>query len=262
MLAPHHRVRIGALALAVTLLLGVGTAAATGFPGAPSKQDDDYGVATQFCSVAPSNRYLPSRVGCVSVSEADIEGDSRPDLIILYSTLTNRRATSDYAPGTAPPEVAHMYIAHAAYLRVIRAGGGVLTTSIPDTRAAWLDAAVHVGADPGKELFIRVSQGSSGVEDVAYGFHAGRLVPAGVVLGSGGDSATKAGFDCLAGDPPRVLTRSFELTGATMTGAWTETDTTYAWHGPRLVRIAKRTFSRHGIPPRSQTEAGGSCARA
>jgi hypothetical protein len=121
-----------------------------------------------------------------------------------------------------------------------------VSTRISGIKAAAVDAVAHVSDDPGKEIFLEVQRISSGADAVAYGIHDGRLVAAGVTLSYGGDSATKADFDCLAGNPPRLIQRAYELIGPTIYGAWHETDTVYAWRGPNLVQIGKRTFKRHG----------------
>jgi len=178
-----------------------------GFPGAPHTQPHNYGVATGVCPPAAPNRYLPPRSGCVTVRRADIAGDGRPDLILLYSRLSHERAGQLGLPAS----LNKMYVATGAMLRVVRARGGRVTARIDGAKAAAIVAAAHVNDDPGDELFIQVSQISSGAAAVAYGLHDGRLVPAGVTLGYGGDLATKAGFDCLTGHPPRLVQRTFEL---------------------------------------------------
>jgi hypothetical protein len=60
-------------------------------PGAPVTQAHGYGVETDFCPLAPPNRYPPARSGCVTVRRADLNGDGRQDLIIVYSTLNHER---------------------------------------------------------------------------------------------------------------------------------------------------------------------------
>jgi hypothetical protein len=222
-----------------------------GFPGAPHTQPNGYGVATGACPIAAPNRYLPPRSGCVTVRRAEVAGDGRPDLTLLYSHLSHERA--------GQLGLTRLYVATSAMLRVVRARGGGATTRVDGAKAAAIVGVADVNDDPGDELFIQVSQISSGATAVAYGFDDGRLVPAGVTLDYGGDSATKAGFDCLTGHPPRLVQRSFELIGPTIYAWWRESDTTYAWHGPRLVKVAERTFKRRGLPPASETDVGAGC---
>jgi hypothetical protein len=226
-----------------------------GFSGAPHTQPSGDGVAAGVCPLAARNRYLPPRSGCVSVRRADVAGDRRPDLILVYSRLRDKRA----GQLGFPPSLSKTYVATKAMLRVIRADGARATAQIDDSKAAAILAVAHVNDDSGEEIFIQVSQISSGATVVAYGFHDGQLVPAGVTLAHGGDSATKAGFDCLAGDPPRLLQRTFELIGPTIYAWWTETDVTYAWHGPRLVKIAEHTLKRRGPPRAGETGVGAGC---
>lgn len=226
---------------------GAGSAhanASSVFPGAPSTQPNGYGVASRVCPLAAPNRYLPPRSGCITAIRADINGDGRPALVLVYSRL-GRQHPSWYAGGV-PPSVKRDFVADAAFLKVVLAGGGSASIKVDGARAAAVDAVAHVNDDPGNEVFLEVSRISSGASVVAYGFLDGRLVPAGVTLGDGGDSATKAGFDCLPGNPPRVVQRTFELIGPTVYGWWWETNVIYDWHGPKLVQISKRTFRRHG----------------
>jgi len=228
--------------------------ASDAFPGAPQTQAHGYGVATDACPLATPNRYLPARSGCVVVMRADINGDGRPDLILLYSKLSRHHVGGLGASS----EFRRDYLAEAAYLTVYLAGGGSATTRIVGTRSAAIIAVSHMSDDPGSEVFLQVSEISSGSAAFVYSFNDGRLVPAGVTLGYGGDSATKAGFNCLA-DPPRLIQRTFELLGPTIYGWWRETDITYTWNGPKLVRTAARTFKEHGSPPRSEIEVGSGC---
>jgi hypothetical protein len=58
-----------------------------------------------------------------------------------------------------------------------------------------------------------------------------------------------------------VLQRSFALIGPTIYGSWRETDTVYAWHGPRLIRVSQRSFTHHGLPHGQETDVAQSCLR-
>src|SRR5579871_5837279 len=87
------------------------------FQGAPHSQPNGLGVATGVCPLAAPSRYLPPRSGCITVRRADVTGGSRPDLILLFSTLSRERATG-FQGGLSQD-----YPATAAVLRVVRAGG-------------------------------------------------------------------------------------------------------------------------------------------
>jgi hypothetical protein len=184
-------------------------------------------------------------------------GNGRQDLILLYSLLSHTQAGHLGATGSPTP----VYNATQALLGIITPGANPIETRIGHAQAAALLAVAHVNNEPGDELFIQISQISSGATAVAYGFHDGSPVPAGVTLSYGGDSATKAGFDCLPGTPPRLVQRAFQLIGPTIHGSWSETEVTYAWHGPRLAKIAERTFKRRGLPPTGETTIGAGCTR-
>jgi hypothetical protein len=234
---------------------GIPAHTGTGFPGAPHTQPNGYGVATGACPLAPRNSYLPPNSGCVTVRRADVAGNGRQDLILLYSLLSHKRA-GQLGVTTA---LSRMFDATEAMLAIMTPGANSIVTRVDHARAAALLAVAHVNDDPGEELFIQVSQISSGATAVAYAFHEGSPVPAGVILSYGGDSASKAGFDCLAGNPPRLVQRTFELIGPTIHNWWRETDVTYAWHGPRLMKIAERTFKHRGLPPARETDVGAGC---
>lgn len=227
------------------------------FPGAPSTQSNGYGVETHACPLAPPNRYLPARSGCITVKRADVNGDGRPDLILVYSRLS-RQHPSGYVGGT-PPSLRPDFMADAAFLKVVFANGTSVVALLGGPRAAAIDAVAHVNDDPGSEIFLEVWRISSGATAVAYGFHDGRLVPAGVTLGYGGDSASKAGFNCLPGKPPRLIQRSFELIGPTIDGWWRETNVIHLWHGPTLVQTSRRTFERRGAMTADDTGIGRGC---
>ncbi len=226
--------------------------AGNGFPGAPRTQRNGYGVATGACPLDAANRYLPARSGCVIVRRADLAGDGQQDLVLLYSRLSRRHVSWTGAPAS----LRRMYLADQSFLRVVPPTGDAVTATVAGTKSAAILAIAHVNGDPGDEVFIQTSQISSGSTAVVYGYRNRRLVPAGVTLAYGGDSADKAGFDCLAG---RLLQRTFVLTGRTVNSAWRETDVTYGWNGPRLAKIAKRTFIHHGLPPAGQTGVGAGC---
>ena len=227
----------------------------TAFPGAPQTQRNGYGVATGDCPLARPNKYLPAWSGCLTVRLFDATGDGRPDLVLLYSRLSHAHVSWSGAPAG----LRKLYVAKQAVLRIVRAGGGDVTAPVRGAKAAAILTIAHVNGDPGQEIFIQTSQISSGATAVVYGYHGGRVVPAGVTLAYGGDSAYKAGFDCLAAPRPGLVQRTFVLIGPTIYAWWKETAVTYVWNGPRLVRIADRTFRHRGLPPASQTGVGAGC---
>lgn len=242
---------------------GVGSghaSASKGFPGAPSTQPNGYGVASRACPLVSPNRYLPARSGCVTAVRADMNGDGRPDLILVYSLLGHRIPSSWYAGGV-PPILRHDFVADAAFIKVVLAGGGGASARIAGAWAAAVDAVAHVTGDPSREVFLEVSRTSSGASVVAYGFRDSHLVPAGATLYEGGDSAAQSGFGCLPGNPPRIIQRTFLLIGPTIYGWWRETNVIYAWYGPRLVQISSRTFRRHGAVSASDTGFGQDCIK-
>jgi hypothetical protein len=228
------------------------------FPGAPATQPNGYGVTSRACPLDAANRYLPARSGCVTAIRADVDGDGLPDLILVYSRLGRRIPSSWYA-GSVPPSLRRDFVADGAFVKVVTAGGGSASAKIAGSWAASVDAVAHVNGTPSSELLLEVSRGSSGASYAAYGLSDGRLVPAGVTFLAGGDSAAKSGFDCVPGNPPQLIQRTFELIGPTIYGWWRETNVRYAWHGPRLVLVSSRTFKRRGAVPAS--DVGPACVK-
>lgn len=260
---------------------GSGSSASTGnatasrlFPGAPSTQGYYTGPGAA-CTLAPPNRYLPAWSGCVSAIVADVSGNGRRDLVLSYSRL------SHLSLGGLPPRLRkpgrpiRRYPAEQAMLRIVTTGGRVITAPIEymitpfhktsaqleKAQASVLISVAHVSDEPGKEIFLQTGQISSGTDALAYTLYHGRLVSSGVVLGYRGDGVTKATFQCLAGNPPRLVQYNYELSReirvihGEIYGWWDETTTTYAWHGPRLLKIAQRSVKRR-VRPRESVGIG------
>lgn len=218
------------------------------FPGAPRTQGGGWRTGAEIlCPLAAPNRYLPPRSGCVTVLRADLDGDGRPDLVLLYARL-GRREGSD------------LYMPTAFVLEVVRGQGGVVQARISTEGVDAIVAGVERVSDrPGVALLIGIGRTSSGAAAGLYTMTDGRLVNAGPSLAWGGDSAVKAGFSCRTGHPPTIVQRLFVLEGPTIYGNWKRTDVTYAWRGARLRQIAQRTATSHGLPPRAATSFGAGC---
>ncbi|MGD0981910.1 MAG: hypothetical protein ABR946_10595 [Solirubrobacteraceae bacterium] len=230
------------------------------FPGAPVTQRDGYGVESRACPLARANRYLPARSGCVEVMRADIDGDGRSDLVIAYSRLSGQHP--NWFEGSTPPSLRHDFVPQAAFLKIAFASGGSVTVRIPQTTTTWIDSIARVNKNSGGEIILELGRASSGLTMTAYGYQDGRLIPAGVTLDAGGDSADGAGFTCVAGNPTRLIQRTYALIGPTIYAWWRETQITYTWHGSRLVQSAKQTFNRYGPLSKSDTSIGHGCTAA
>ena len=216
------------------------------FQDAPPTQPGTWEGGSTVCPLAAPNHYLPPRSGCVSVLQVDVDGDGRPDLVLLYAHLGHRSFGGRYAPTSFT-------------LEVVRASGSVVRARLPrpESNAALVESG-NVNGVPGAELFIQVGRISSGSSADVYTFHDGRLIRGRVTLGWGGDSATQAGFACRPGRPPTLIVRSFELQGLE-NGRWQQTQTVFAWHGPVLDRISHSVTHRRGVPPAAQTALGTGC---
>lgn len=208
------------------------------FTDAPASQSND-GVVTSLCPLAASNRYLPARAGCVEVRRAG------RDLVILYSVLTDEHPSYIGLPNS----LKGLYVAKRAYLEVVQPNGGAATTPLREPAAAILSVAHG-------RVLLEIGRTSSGQTAEFYAFSHGRLLGTAAVLGWGGDSADRAGFSCTAGT---VVSRTYALLGPTIYAWWRETEITYHWRGPELVRVADRSFKRRGLPSGSAIAAGRGC---
>jgi hypothetical protein len=245
------------------------------FPGAPATTGFYTGPGAS-CPLAHHNRYLPAWSGCVSTMLADVSGTGRDDLVITYSRLSHVGLKS-------PPRLRRFvkrYPAVQAMLRVVSPDGQIVTTpvryptppanNIParlqNADAAKLIAAAHISGEPGKQMVLQTGQISSGSNALVYSLYRGRLISSGVVLAYGGDGGSQAGFQCVKGNPPRLVQRDYELirgirsSGASVHiyGRWKISTTTYAWRGPRLVKLTEDNVKRRLVP---NDTAGAGCMK-
>jgi hypothetical protein len=253
---------------------GVGSAHATSstlLASAPAAQSYSTSPGAA-CPLAPRNRYLPPWSGCVSVTVADVTGGGRRDLVLTYSRLSHLALHGLPPRSTARHKQATRYPALEAMLRVVTPDGHVDTVPIRyqipqppgrlgligDPSTAALISVAHVNDLRGKEIFVQVGQISSGSTAVAYSLYHGQLINSGAVLAYGGDGGTRATFQCVAGNPQRLLQRTFELINLIhdpIYGLWKETTDTYTWYGPRLVRTRQSAVKRR-VAPRDSIGAG------
>jgi hypothetical protein len=211
--------------------LGRGTGSS--FPGAPTTQRGDW-HGESVCPLARPNRYLPPHSGCVSVTRADMYGDGRSDLVLVYARLSDRK-------------LGQLYVPRYFSLKVVRPGGASVRTRLkPDQSDPVILFAGRAGFDRAASVFIVNQQISSGSSAIVYSVAQGRLVPAGVSLAFGGDSADKATFACRAGPSPTILQRTWVLSRGGENGWWRWSVQTFAWRGPRLVRTGRSSVLRHG----------------
>lgn len=87
------------------------------FPNAPRTQPGRWPAGFP-CPLASANPYLPPHSGCVTVARGDVDGDGRPDLILLYALLSTHRFDGGFTPARFT-------------LKVARASGGTLSIEVP-----------------------------------------------------------------------------------------------------------------------------------
>ena len=219
------------------------------FPGAPHSQRPDIGSEGYRCRRVPRNRYLPRRVGCLTVLKLRVVPGDRADLVMLYARLA-RHTPAGFAPGRFS-------------LELVRPSGAITRIRLPATDVP--PAIVRIGnanGVPGDELTLLLEDISSGDTYGIVTFATGRPVLVHPLLSAGGDSVDREGFACRPGPPPRLLSRTMVLMNSQpVYGRWRWTVSTYAWHGATLHRIARRSFARRGLPGRSAMTRGRGCGR-
>jgi hypothetical protein len=101
----------------------------------------------------PSHRRTPicqKRAGCVTVRRADVDGDGRPDLILLYGQLSTHKLGTGFIPT-------------AFTLKVLRASEGTLVAHIPQPQANPIIVRLrNVNERAGVEILVHETHISSG----------------------------------------------------------------------------------------------------
>jgi hypothetical protein len=197
--------------IGATLALAAGLLAAP-FPGAPRSQHyTDFGR----CPRAPANRYLPRDAGCVDVARADVDGDGRADLVLLYARLG--------ADGTARSHT----------LAVARASGGRLSvrTGRYALQGQRLLGLRNLDGRRGAEAIVHEAHSTTAEQVGFYTFFRGTLRRSGELSVGGEDAGLRFGVRCRAGE---VIQREFDER-VPLRGVWDRTDTRYRWVAGRLV---------------------------
>jgi hypothetical protein len=205
-------------------------AAAPRLSDVPQSQHFGYGSR---CPAAPANRYLTAPAGCLSVRVADVDGDGKVDLVLLY---TNPRINGD---------------AYRFTLKVFRAGGGVLTARVPDGDIPAEIIRLHnVNGLSGAEIFIHFVHVSTAESAAVYSFDGNRLRLSGELSYGGYDAGVRFGFSCRVAKHPAIVQDEFAL--STMPRAWRHVVTTYRWDSAALQQGATQTGTFTGTrPPQS-----------
>jgi hypothetical protein len=202
-------------------------AATQPFPDAPQSQRfPTFGR----CPLAPPNRYLPRRAGCVTVRRADVDGDGRRDLVLLYARLDARGypifSSRDPKSGFT--------------LKVVRRGRSVVAAHVPrgDLNARILRAA-DLNARAGIELLVHEYHVTTSEGVGVYTFGRDTLRRAHGFVFDGSDAGIVSGLTCNLGPPATIVQHVF-TERIPFRGVWDRVDTTYRWVGAALRRVGTR----------------------
>jgi hypothetical protein len=191
------------------------------------------------CPATPANRYLAAPAGCLFVRLADVDGDGKVDLVLLYTK-----------PGVKS-------YAYRFTLKVFRADGGVLTARVPEGDIpAEIIRLRNVNGLPGAEIFIHFVHVSTAESADVYSFDGNRLRLSGELSYGGYDAGVRSGFSCHTAKHPTIV--QDEFASSTMPRTWRHTVTTYRWASAALQQGATYTGTFIGTSP-PQSEVGVHC---
>lgn len=209
-----------ATALSGAAATGSRAGTAAGLPAAPASQS-----FAQFgpCPPAPAGGLVPAGSGCVTVRRADVLGNGRTDLVLLYARLNTHGEALGFT------------------LEVVAPGGRRLTLRLARTDMNISVALVrNVNARPGVELFLHEGHVTTDEVMGVYTFDGRRLALAGRFAFDGVEAGILSGFTCHAGGAPAIVQHVFQER-TPFAGVWERTNTTYRWVGARLSRGASET---------------------
>lgn len=199
-----------------------------------------------LCAQAKRRGYVPPRDVCSDAFWADVDGDGRRELVLVYG-----RALS--ASGSSPR-------AYGQTLAVVRRHGRELRARLrPSIPAPSVVAIGRLGMSRGAALFVATDWSSSGPQVRVYSVFRGRLLDAGAALSMGGDAASRFGFACVSSPRPEVIQNDYTLLGPNIYGRWRVTSFTYVWVGHTLRLASRSVQSYTGLPDASASRPGPGC---
>ncbi len=181
--------------------------------------------AAAFCSLGLAAQAL--------AATADIDGDGRPDTVVILSN------------GPGAPQT----------LQVTLATGRVLTAPAGDgLPPAMIVRIRRVAGRRGAEIFVDTAHISTMDTITIFDYRQRRLEVAGELFAYGGDYDIRFGFDCMRrGAQHLIVQHAFTLNGT----RWSRKDTIYVWRNGLLKRRGPSTTrSISGAPARGQTSVG------
>jgi len=210
------------------------------FADAPESQSFSNGSS---CPAAAANRYLTTPAGCLSVRLADVDGNGRPDLVLLYTHPGVKNFNYEFT------------------LKVYRVSGGTLTAQLPagDIPASFL-LLRNVNRRPGVEIFVHIDHISTNETFVIYTFNGTKLQQAASFFDYGGDVEVRFGVTCHV--PTSIVQDEFGVTSSIFPASqwtWTHRETTYTWVGATLKQGVTRTTTFKGANPPA-SEVGLRCS--
>ncbi len=172
-------------------------------------------------------------------AHADVDGDGRPDTILLKASATG------------------------GSLRVKLAAGPLISLSTASD-APFLPGLVAVGnvnSLPGAELFVDEQHITTDEVIAVYTFSGGRLIRAGALPAYGSDFGIRFGMSCRAAAGRHYVEDDlYQLLGSGRGRHWTLQRTSFQWRGAILRLIARHPTHMISTGP-SRSQVGVHCGR-
>jgi hypothetical protein len=170
-------------------------------------------------------RLVPKGTACVAAYDLDLDGDVKPDHLIVYEG-------KDFT----------------LWARAILFDGEVSTIEVPPAGAdagIWVDSARNIDRRPGDEALVGVGISGGARWLRALTFTKGRLRDLGVLLSRSDRpfSGSAVAVEDEDGDgTPELIERQWSATSPdTDFQRWTWFETQYAWRGAHLVKVGERS---------------------
>ncbi|MCM3883202.1 hypothetical protein [Frankia sp. R82] len=222
----------------------------TGSAGAGEAELIHEASGTRFdCPPLQRNPRIPADVTCVNVAVSDLDGDSRPDRLLVYERTP---------PGGQRTLLARAILATGQESEVpldsqLEAGDALHPTILQ---------TVDLNGEPGNEALVAVGYGASTADAEVLTVVNSRLSSVQDDTGArfplliGASAAGGDGYRCVShqnSTKPSLLVNRVEVDGAA--GTWNVTKILYDWHGSRLTELRQSTAQHSGQPSEAQLNA-------
>ncbi|WP_163550588.1 hypothetical protein [Candidatus Frankia nodulisporulans] len=234
---------------AQTFASSTASAGSTSGTGSDAEQIREASGTRFDCPSPQRNPRIPTNATCVNVAISDLDGDGRPDRLLVFERTP---------PGGGRALLARAILATGQESEValdsqLDAGDSLHPTILQ---------TIDLNGEPGDEALVAVGYGASTADAEILTILDSRLTAVQDGAGArfplliGASAAGGDGYRCVARTgttKPSLLVNHVEVDGAA--GTWTVTRLLYGWQGPRLAELQQSTSSQPGQPTEAQLDA-------